>query len=125
MSGFSRPHGLQYARLHCPLLFPRVCLNSCQLVGDASSHLIHCHPLLLLPSIFPSYQGESALCIRWPMYWSFSFGISPSNEYSGLISLPSKGPLRVFSSTAIRKDQFFGAQLSFWSNSHIHTCLLE
>ena len=87
MSGFSRPHGLQYARLHCPLLFPRVCLNSCQLVGDASSHLILCHPLLLLPSIFPSYQGESALCIRWPMYWSFSFGISPSNEYSGLISL--------------------------------------
>ena len=54
-----------------------------------SSHLILCHPLLLLPSIFPSirvFSSESALCIRWPKYWSFSFNISPSNEYSGLIS---------------------------------------
>ena len=53
------------------------------------SHLILCHPLLLLPSIFPSirvFSNESALCIRWPKYWSFSFNISPSNEYSGLIS---------------------------------------
>ena len=55
----------------------------------ASSHLILCHPLLLPPSIFPSirvFSNESALCIRWPKYWSFSFSISPSNEYSGLIS---------------------------------------
>ena len=54
-----------------------------------SSHLILCHPLLLLPSIFPSIRGfsnESVLLIRWPNYWSFSFIISPSNEYSGLIS---------------------------------------
>ena len=54
-----------------------------------SNHLILCHPLLLLPSIFPSirvFTNESALCIRWPKYWSFSFNISPSNEYSGLIS---------------------------------------
>ena len=54
-----------------------------------SSHLILCHPLLLLPSIFPStrvFSNESALRIRWPKYWSFSFSISPSNEYSGLIS---------------------------------------
>ena len=54
-----------------------------------SNHLILCHPLLLLPSIFPSIRGfssESALHIRWPNYWSFSFSISPSNEYSGLIS---------------------------------------
>ena len=54
-----------------------------------SNHLILCHPLLLLPSIFPSirdFSNESALCIRWPKYWSFSFRISPSNEYSGLIS---------------------------------------
>ena len=53
------------------------------------NHLILCHPLLLLPSIFPSirvFSDESALCIRWPKYWSFSFSISPSNEYSGLIS---------------------------------------
>ena len=55
-----------------------------------SSHLILCLPLLLPPSIFPSvrfFSNESVLCIRWPMYWSFSFSISPSNEYSGLISL--------------------------------------
>ena len=53
-------------------------------------HLILCHPLLLPPSIFPSimvFSNESALCIRWPKYWSFSFSISPSNEHSGLISL--------------------------------------
>ena len=55
-----------------------------------SNHLILCHPLLLLPSIFPSirvFSNESALRIRWPKYWSFSFSISPSNDYSGLISL--------------------------------------
>ena len=55
----------------------------------SSNHLILCRPLLLLPSIFPSirvFSNESFLCIRWPKYWSFSFSISPSNEYSGLIS---------------------------------------
>ena len=55
-----------------------------------SNHLILCHPLLLLPSIFPSirvFSNESALRIRWPKYWSFSFNISPSNQYSGLISI--------------------------------------
>ena len=54
-----------------------------------SNHLILCHPLLLLPSIFPSirvFSDESVLCIRWPKYWSFSYSISPSNEYSGLIT---------------------------------------
>ena len=55
----------------------------------SSNHLILCHPLILLPSIFPSiriFSNESALCIRWPKYWNFSFNISPSNEHSGLIS---------------------------------------
>ena len=55
-----------------------------------SNHVILCHPLLLLPSIFPSirvFSNESALCIRWPKYWSFSFSISPTSEYSGLISI--------------------------------------
>ena len=55
-----------------------------------SDHLILCRPLLLLPSVLPSirvFSNDSALCIRWPKYWSFSFSISPSNEYSGLISL--------------------------------------
>ena len=54
-----------------------------------SNHLIFCHPLLLLPLIFPSirvFSNESVLCIKWPKYWSFSFSISPSNEYLGLIS---------------------------------------
>ena len=88
-----------------------------------SNHLILCHRLLLLPSIFPSirvFSNELALCIKWPKYWSFSFSISPSNEYSGLIplgwtgwiSLQSKGLLRVFSNTTVQKHQFFDAQLS-------------
>ena len=95
------------------------------------NHLILCHPLLLLPSIFPGirvFSNESALCMRWPKYWSFSFNISPSNEHSGLISirmnwisLQSKGLSRVFSNTTVQKHQFFSTQLSLWSNSHIHT----
>ena len=63
-------------------------LTSIKLVMP-SNHLILCYPLLLLPSIFPSirvFSNESVLCIRWPKYWSFSFSISPSNKYSGLIS---------------------------------------
>ena len=92
-----------------------------------SNHLILCHPVLLLPSIFPSIRvssDELALCIRCPKYWSFS--ISPSHEYSGcplgltgLISLQSKGLSRVFSNTTVQKHQFFGAQPLSWSSSHI------
>ena len=104
-------------------------------VGDASNHLILCCPLLM-PSIFPSirfFSNESALHIRWPKYWSFSFSISPFNEHAGLISLrwtgwismQSKGLSRVFSNTTVQKHQFFGAQLSSQSNSHIHTWPLE
>ena len=92
------------------------------------SHLILCHPLLLLPSIFPSiriFSSKSALPIRRPKYWSFSLSISPSNEYSGLIFLLSKGHSKVFSSTIVWKYQFFSTQSSLWSNSHIHTWLLE
>ena len=101
-----------------------------------SNYLILCCPLLLPPSIFPRTRvlsTESVLCIRRPKYWSFSFNISPSNEYSdwfplgwtGWISLQSKGLSRVFSNTTVQKHQFFGTQLSLWSNSHIHTWLLE
>ena len=97
-----------------------------------SNHLITSHPLLLLPSIFPSvrvFSNESALHNRWPKYWSFSFNISPSNEYSGLISfridwadlLAVQGTHK----SLLQHHQFFGAQLSLWCNSHIHTRLLE
>ena len=97
-----------------------------------SNHLILYRPFLLLPSIFPSirvFSNESALHIKWPKYWSFSFSISPSNEHPGLIpsgwtgwiSLQSKGLSRVFSNTTVQKHQFFSTQLSSQSNSHIHT----
>ena len=90
MSDSLWPHGLQHARPPCPSPTPRVYSNSRPLSQlMPSNHLILCHPLLLLPSIFPSitvFSSESVLCIRWPKYWSVSFSISPSNEYSGLIS---------------------------------------
>ena len=89
MSDSLRPHELQHARLPCPSPSPSLLeLMSIESVIP-SNHLILCH-LLLLPSIFPSiriFSNESALHIRWPKYWSCSFSISPSNEYSGLISL--------------------------------------
>ena len=101
-----------------------------------SSCLILCHPLLLLPPIPPSirvFSNESTLRMRWPKYWSFSLSIGPSNEHPGLISfrmdwldsLQSKGLSRVFSNTTVQKHQFFSAQLSSQSNSHIHTWPLE
>ena len=85
------PHGLQHARPPCPSSTPRVYSDSrplSQWCHMPSNHLILCHPLLP-PSIFPSirvFSNESVLHIRWLKYWSFSFSITPSNEYSGLIS---------------------------------------
>ena len=100
-----------------------------------SSHLILCCPLLLLlpiPSSIRVFSNESTLHMRWPKYWSFSFSISPSKntqdwflEWTGWISLQSKGLSRVFSNTTVQKHQFFGTQLSSQSNSHIHTQPLE
>ena len=105
-----------------------------------SDHLILCRPLLLLPSIFPSirvfcfcfcfFPSELALHIKWPKYWSFSFSISPPNEYSelisfrkfpGWISLQSKEHSRVFFGTTIQEHQLCSIQLSLWPNSDIHT----
>ena len=83
-----RPHESQHARPPCPSPTPRVYSNSCPLSWWWHP-TIFCHPLLL-PSIFCSirvFSKESALCIRWPKYWSFSFNISPSNEHPGPISL--------------------------------------
>ena len=97
------------------------------------------NPLLLLPPIPPSigvFSNESTLCMRWPKYWCFSFNISPSNDQSftqdwsplgwtGWISLLSKRLSRVFSSTTVQKHPCFSTQHSLWSNSHIHTWLLQ
>ena len=108
-----------------------------------SSHLILCHPLLLLPPIPPSirvFSNESTLRMRWPKYCSFSFSISPSNEHPGLISFRMdwldllvvqwtlKSLLQHHSSeasTTAQKHQFFSTQLSLYSNCHMHTWLLE
>ena len=115
------------------LLF-ELALTHVHWVGDAiqPSHPLSSPspPALNLPSI-RVFSNESALCIRWPKYWSFN--ISPSSEHSGLsplgwtgrISLQSKGLSRVFTNTIVKTHQFFRAQLSLWSNSHIHTWLLE
>ena len=96
-----------------------------------SNHLILCHCLFPLSSIFPSirvFSNDSVLRIRWPKYYSFSFSISPSNEYLGLISfridwldlLAVQGNLsRVFSNTTVQKHHFFSTWPSLWSNSHI------
>ena len=127
-----RPHESQHAR-------PPVITNSWSLTKLTSiesvmpsSHLILCRPLLLLLTIFPSirvFSNESALRMRWPKYWSFSFNISPSNEHPGLISfrmdwldlLAVQGTLKIFSNTTVQKHQIFGTQLSSQFNSHIHT----
>ena len=102
-----RSQGLQHAR--CPVhhQIPELTQTHVHHVSDAIHHLLFCRPLLFLPSIFPSirvFSNESVLHIRWLKYWSFSFAISPSSEYSrlfplgltGLISLLSKGLSRVF-----------------------------
>ena len=88
MSNSLRPYEPQHARPPCPSPTPGVHLNPCPL-SQPSNHLILCHPFLLSPSILPSirvFSNESALHIRWPEYWSFSFNISLSNEHPGLIS---------------------------------------
>ena len=97
-----------------------------------SNHLILCCHLLLLSSVFPSirvFSNESALPIKRPKHWKFSFSINPSSEYSGLISfkidwfnlLAVQGTLKSLPSTTVQKHQFFGSQPYLWSNSHIHT----
>ena len=96
------------------------------------NRLILCHPLFFLPSIFPSiriFSSEPVLHIRWPKYWSFSFSISPSNEYSGQISFRMdcldlftvQGTLKSLLQHHSSKASILQHQLSLWSNSHIHT----
>ena len=124
VSDFLWPHGLQHTRLPCPSPTFGAYSNSCPL------SLILCHLLLLLPSIFPSirvFSNQSVLHIKWPKYWSFSFSISPSNEYSGLISFRMdwldllavqetlKSLLQYHSSKAsiLQQSVFFIVQLSY------------
>ena len=129
VSNSLQPHGLQHDRLPCPSPTPGAYSNSCP-----SSQWCHSTvsssvgPFSSCLQSFPASGGffnESVLRIRWPKYWSFSF--SPSNEYSGLISLrltgwislQSKGLSSIFSNTTVQKHQFFGAQPSSQSNSHM------
>ena len=132
MSNSLQPHGLQHARLSCPSPTPGSCSNSCPLMVMPSNHLILCHLLLLLPSILPSitiFSNESALHITWPKCWGCSFSISPSNEYSELISFR----IDLFDLLAVQetlnnllqhhssKASVLWHSLSLWSNPHIHT----
>ena len=133
-----RPHGPQHARPPCPS--PSLSLLKLVSIESVmpSSHLILCHSVLFLPSIFPSirvFSNESALCIRWPNYWSVSFSISPSYEYSGLISfrmdwldlLAVQETLKIFlqhhssKASILQPSAFFMVQLltsihDYWKN---------
>ena len=141
MSKSLQPHGMQHTGLPCHSLSPGDWSNSCQLIwwcyltisssATLFSFCLQSFPASIFPSINLSHSffNESDLHIKWPKYWSLSFSISPPMnsqgwfplELTGLVSLLS----RVFSSTTIPKHQFFGVQPSLWSNSHIHTWLLE
>ena len=118
------PHGLQHARPSLSITNSRSLLKLMSIESVMpSSHLILCCPLLLRPSVFPSirvFSNESVLCVKWPTYWNFSFSISPSNEYSGLISfridwldlLAVQGTLKSLLQHHSAKHQFFSSQLS-------------
>ena len=137
MSDSLWPHGLQHSRFPCPLYhLPELAQTHVHWVSDPTNHLVFCCPLLFLPSIFPSvsvFSNESALHIKWPKCWSFSFSISPFNGYSGLISsridwfdlLVAQGILKSLLQHHSLKASVLRAQPSLRSNSHIYTRLLE
>ena len=113
MSDSFRPHELQHASLTITNSWSLLKLTSIELVMP-SYHLIPVFPFSSHLQCFPasgSFPMSWFFAIRWAKYWSFSFIISTSNEYSGLISLQSKGLSRVFSNTTVQKHQFFGSQL--------------
>ena len=126
-----QPHGLQQSGspVHHHLL--ELAQTHVHQVVMPSNHLILCHPLLL-SSVFPRirvFSNESVLRIRWPEYWSFSFSISPSNEYSGLIAfkidwldvLAVQGTLKSLLQRHSSKASVLWHSASLWSNSHTHT----
>ena len=126
------PHESQHTRPPCPSPTPGFHSNSRPSSPWCHPAISSRRPLLLLPPIPPSirvFSNESTLRMKWPQYWSFSFSIISFKEHPGLISfrmdwwisLQSKGLSRVFSNTTVQKHQFFGAQPSSQSNSHIHT----
>ena len=130
MSDTLQAHGLQHASLSITNSQSLLKLMPIELVMS-SNHLILCCPLLLPPSIFPSirvFSNESVLHIRWPKDWSFSFSISPSNEYSGLISLridwlellAVQGTLKSLLQHHSSKASILQCSAFFIANSHIH-----
>ena len=131
VSNYLRPHGLQQARLLCLSVSPRVCSNSCPLSQRCNLTILSSATLFfcLLPSI-RVFSNELALCIRWPKYGNFSFSISPSNEYSVLISfridwldlLAVQGTVKSLLQHHSSKASFFGAQPSL--SSDFHSCAL-
>ena len=133
MSDSLRPHELQNTRLPCTSLSPRVCSHSCPLSkwSIQLSHPLQPRSLALIFASITMFCSELALHIMWPKYWSFSFRISPSNEYSGLISgltdlisLLSKGLSRVFQHHS-SKASIFWCSVFLMVQLHIHIWLLE
>ena len=131
-----QPHGLWHSRLPCPSLSPSLLKFMSVESAMPSNHLILCCPLLLLPSIFPSIRvlsNESMLHIRWPKYWSFSFSISPSSEYSGLTSftidrfdrLSVQGTWKSLFQHYTVRASVLGTQPFLLSSSHIRAWVLE
>ena len=140
MSDSLQAHGLQHARLSLSFTNSQSLLRLMSIESVMpSNHLILCHPLLFPTSIFPSirvFSNESALCLKWPKYWSLSFSISPSNEYSGLISfridlfdlLAVQGTLRSLlqhhslKASILRHSAFFMVQYSTSVHDHWKNC---
>ena len=136
MSDALWPHELQHARLPCPSLSPGVCSTHVHWIADAIQPSNLCRSLLLLFSVFPSIRVSStelALCIRWPKYWSINFSVSPSSEYSGLISfridwfdlLAVQGTLKSFLQHHSLKASILWCSAFFMVNSLISTLLLK
>ena len=131
VSNSLQPHGLQYVSLPCPSQSPWSLLKLMSIESVMpSNHLILCCPLLLLPSIFPSISLFQWLapCIRWPKYWSFSFSISLSNEYSGMIFfrtdwfdlLAAQGALRCLLQTSLKASVLWCSAFFMVQFSHVH-----